>query len=271
MRMGFRRGDLLTLKIIREDESVWKKECHNDFAHITLKRETYEPGDKIVVETKQVGQYLMVQLDSTLSESLIYIRGNEWKFEIPFSEKLRAAYHPNAFLGDRHYIYVRKATNQEIYSRRNLALNSHDQKELNGAYPHAFANVETRGESVFFAKNAIDGIYANKDHGKYPFQSWGINQQEDAEFLIDFGRKVIIDEVAITLRADFPHDSFWISGKLKTDDNLHQLQFHKTADKQVFLLPKQVTQKIKLYDLIKNEDESPFPALSQIEIWGYNV
>lgn len=54
-------------------------------------------------------------------------------------------------------------------------------------YPHATANVETRGESVFAAKNAIDGVRANRSHGEWPYESWGINMQDDAAMKLDFG------------------------------------------------------------------------------------
>lgn len=38
----------------------------------------------------------------------------------------------------------------------------------------------TRGESVFAAQNAIDGITVNTCHGEWLYQSWGINMQEDS-------------------------------------------------------------------------------------------
>lgn len=62
-------------------------------------------------------------------------------------------------------------------------------------FPHASANVETRGELAFFAKNAIDGKSANRSHGSYPFQSWGINQQADAALTVAFGRRISIDRL----------------------------------------------------------------------------
>ena len=37
----------------------------------------------------------------------------------------------------------------------------------------------------------------------------GINQNEDAKITIDFGREVEIDKLALVLRGDYPHDSFW--------------------------------------------------------------
>ena len=49
----------------------------------------------------------------------------------------------------------------------------------------ASANVETRGESVFAARNAIDGVKANRSHGAWPFESWGINRQDDAQLTLE--------------------------------------------------------------------------------------
>ena len=47
------------------------------------------------------------------------------------------------------------------------------------------ANVETRGEAVFAARNAIDGIYENDAHGIWPYQSWGINRDPNAALTLD--------------------------------------------------------------------------------------
>ena len=66
-------------------------------------------------------------------------------------------------------------------------------------FPHAVANVETRGESVFAAQNAIDGNTSSNSHGDWPYESWGINRQDDATLRILFGRKVKIDRVILYL------------------------------------------------------------------------
>ena len=67
------------------------------------------------------------------------------------------------------------------------------------------------GEAVFAARNAIDGVTANLSHGKWPYESWGINQQDDAQMTLDFGRPVDIDKIVLYTRADFPHDNWWES------------------------------------------------------------
>ena len=89
-------------------------------------------------------------------------------------------------------------------ARRNLAFNCYDEHGDTGFYPHASANVETRGEAVFAARNAIDGIFENSAHGEYPYQSWGINRDPNAALTLDFGREVLLDELRITERQISP-------------------------------------------------------------------
>ena len=64
-----------------------------------------------------------------------------------------------------------------VYARRNLALNPLDQRGNTGMRPHACANVETRNEALFAARNAVDGIHANLRHYPYPaltqVEAWG--------------------------------------------------------------------------------------------------
>ena len=93
-----------------------------------------------------------------------------------------------------------------------------DQHGGENCFPHASANVETRGESVFAAMNAIDGVIAPESHGNWPYQSWGINRREDACWRLDFGRTVVTDRIVVHLRADFPHDNWWNQGKLTFSD-----------------------------------------------------
>ena len=88
-------------------------------------------------------------------------------------------------------------------------MNVNDTHENTTCFPHAFANVETRGEAVFAAKNAIDGVTANECHGESPYDSWGINRNPDAEMTLDFGREVEVDRIILYIRADFPHDNWW--------------------------------------------------------------
>lgn len=242
------------------------------FVHLSAWDMNYNEGDKIIIETDTPGSYLMVKLDETLEESFIYLSGTKWTYTISFNENRTQARPEFRFIGGRHYISARVATKEEIASYRNLALNPHDTKDFTGAYPHAHANVETRNDATFFACNAIDGVFANHSHGLYPFQSWGINQQEDAALTIDFGRKVTIDKVGITLRADFPHDSTWNRVSIKFSDGSKEVfALQKTHLTQVFPIESRTVTSVIFGELVKSLDPSPFPALTQLELYGNNV
>lgn len=139
-------------------------------------------------------------------------------------------------------------------------------------YPHATANVETRGEAVFAAQNAIDGVTANKSHGEWPYASWGINMQDDAQITIDFGRTVVIDRLVMYTRADFPHDNWWTQVSFTFSDGS---SFDWELEKQILphertFAPKQITS-LTMHDMKKADDPSPFPALTQLEVYGHEA
>ena len=243
-----------------------------DLVYLATQVMPIQSGDKICVKVEKGEVYLFVKLDETLNETLIYLKDKEWIYQPLFSLNGLEASPEFSFKSQRHYMQVRVAKDFEINAYRNLAWNTHDQKEESGAYPHAYANVETRNDSTFFAKNAIDGIFANNSHGSYPYQSWGINRQKDAALTIDFGRDVKLDKIGLTLRADFPHDSYWEHVSITFDSGYKLiLDLNKDNRPQYFDIPNIVTSKIVLDNLIKSDkDDSPFPALTQIECFGVN-
>ena len=256
----------------QEKGSIPARMTGTQMAFIATQDLNYEPGDFVRVTTGKPGMYIVARLDETLCETLVYLKNNIWEYAVPLAESDRKSIPAMAFAGNTHYLCVRYAKDCEVKQYRNLALNPHDQKESTGAYPHASANVETRNESIFFAKNAIDGIYANNDHGRYPYQSWGINRDPNAKLTIDFGRKVRIDAVGFVLRADFPHDSYWRQVSLRFDDgSSHTFETVKTGDIQTFSFAPVTTGYVVFENLIKADDESPFPALTQIELYGTEV
>lgn len=228
---------------------------------------TYAEGDQIVLTASEHPVHLFWQVDDALGSSLCYLT-KDMTYPIPFGEKKRV-YSPNAFAGERHFLFAEVAEDFQIHTYRNLAVNVADQHRVEGCYPHADANVETRGESVFEAKNAIDGVCGNHGHGNWPFASWGINRDPNACMKLDFGRSVEIDRLGIRLRADFPHDSYWTQGTVTfSDGSVEVLQFRKTDRCQYFAIAPRTVQWLTFDKLIKAEDESPFPALTQIEVYG---
>lgn len=232
----------------------------------------YCPGDRIALEINTPGRYCWVQFEDSMPEALVYIQKREINFHIPFAEQA-ITYSPKSFTGDRHVIRARLAEPWEIATRRNLAFNPYDEHGDTGFFPHASANVETRGEAVFAARNAIDGIFENSSHGEYPYQSWGINRDPNAELHLDFGRPVVLDELRLTLRGDYPHDNYWTCATVEFSDE-ERMTLSLTNDRapQRFPLPapKTVTGLV-LKELIQAEGPSPFPALTQIEAWGRDL
>lgn len=165
--------------------------------------------------------------------------------------------------------YLLKPTDFEREAVRNLARNRYDYHDNTGCFPHAKANVETRGESVFAARNAIDGVIYPSCHGRYPFESWGINRDPNACWELDFGRPVRAETLILTTRADFPHDAWWTQARLTLSTGEERiLPLSKTAEGQLFDLNGVVITGLKLDQLIKADDPSPFPALTQVEVFG---
>ena len=242
--------------------------CDADTAVSLVYTNEYHPGDRVALEIDHPGQYCVIQFEDTMPEALVYVVKREINFHIPFGEQA-ITYSPKSFAGSRHVIRARLALPEEIAARRNLAFNCYDEHGDTGFYPHASANVETRGEAVFAARNAIDGIYENDAHGIWPYQSWGINRDPNAALTLDFGRPVTIDELRLTLRADFPHDAWWTQATVEFDDGSREvLELKKSAAPQCFAIAPRTVKSLKLFELIKAEDPSPFPALTQIEAWG---
>ena len=231
----------------------------------------YSEGDCILVESENPGVHLILQLDDTLPPVLAYLREKVFRYRIPFGEN-RISYSPRAFLGKSHLLSVRLAGKDEILCRRNLALNPLDSHENSSLFPHASANVETRGEAVFAARNAIDGLKASHFHGEWPYTSWGINRDPTAELKLEFGRTVQIDRAVFYLRADFPHDAWWESTVLHfSDGSSVTAKLEKTdAAQPISFEPKQVEWAV-LDSLIKADDPSPFPALTQLEFYGRDI
>ena len=56
---------------------------------------------------------------------------------------------------------------------------------------------------------------------------------------------------------------------MEFDDGSREVQTRKkSAAPQCFALAPRTVKSLKLFELIKAEDPSPFPALTQIEDWG---
>lgn len=227
----------------------------------------YEEGDRIGLEVSEIPAFYWLQLDDAKGGSLVYLTGNV-DYVIPFGEK-RINLSPKVFHGKKHLLSVRKARPFEYQGYRNLSKNVNDQHGAANCFPHASANVETRGESVFAAMNAIDGVTVTSCHGEWPYESWGINQRADAVWKLDFGRMVEVDRIIFYSRADFPHDNWWRKGSVTfSDGSTMVLDLKKIGTSQEFTFEKKKISWLELGDLIKSEEPSPFPALVQLEVYG---
>ncbi len=261
---------ILTIKVLKADGNTKAVSRGEDEVYCAFFGE-YEEGDRVVFECGEKDRYVFLQPDDTMGECLVYITEKNIDYYVPFGEK-RISYSPKAFMGEKHYISARVANDYEIEAYRNLALNPMDQHGDTHVYPHASANVETRGESVFAARNAIDGIKANSSHGEWPYESWGINMQDDATIKVEFGRMVEIDKIKIYTRADFPHDNWWKNITISfSDGSKMECKLIKTDKGQEITFEPKKIEWVELEKLIKSDEESPFPALSQIEIYGFNI
>lgn len=257
---------------LRVEDKAGNVICENsgeDFVDLVC-RHVYEEGDRILLQTSEKNVYLNWQVDDAMAAAFVYVKDNV-AYGIPFGEK-RNSYSPKVFMGGVHYLYAEAASEDEIAAYRNLALNPADQHCDTACFPHAEANVETRGETNFAAKNAINGVRANRSHGKWPYGSWGINMQDDAAMKVHFGRKIRTNKVVLYTRADFPHDNWWVQVTLKfSDGSSLDFELEKSVLGHVLTFPEREIEWIELCNLIKSDDPSPFPALSQIEVYGWNV
>lgn len=256
----------MNLKILNKNQEVLKEVSGKKEINFVYEKE-YQEGDSFFLEVDEVPGFYYVQFDDVKGCSLVYLTGNV-NYEIPFGEK-RANISPKVFEGNKHVLSVKKAYEEEKENYRLLSENLWDQHGEVNCYPHASANVETRGESVFAALNAIDGVKVSNSHGSWPFESWGINRQDDAEWKLEFGRPVEIDRLIVYTRADFPHDNWWEKATVEFSDGTKEiLELKKGGEAQEFKIHKENIDWIKFGELIKADDPSPFPALTQLQVYG---
>lgn len=239
----------------------------------------YQPGDKLAFTVDKVPAFYVIRVDGAMDESFVYLTRQRVEYPIPFqrSEHFhsdRLSYGPGCFDGAQHYVTLRRAKEEETKNYRNLAKNVMDQHDDVGCYPHVYANAETKGPiaPLFAAQNVIDGVLANTCHYPWPFQSWGIDQREDAEITVEFGHPVDMEELRLTTRADFPHDSWWTQGTVSFSDGTSEIvKLGKRVEPQSFPIKRSRITWLKVGRLIKADDPSPFPALTQIEVFGRNA
>ncbi len=258
---------MIALTLLAADGTVLGEARDKEAAALTVLR-AYQPGDRLVVDTDQ--RELYISVDAFLSPAYLYVPQGRFTFSFPTAAAELEPYAPQAFRGELH-TYMAAPAGELQGAYRNLALNPVAQRQFGGGYPFASANVETRDESVFFARNVIDGCLQNHSHGPWPYQSWGIGLSETAEIRLDFGREVKTDRMRLVLRADFPHDAYWRQATVTLSDGAeYTFPLEKSDQPQeiAFEHAHQVRW-MKLHHLVKQVMESPFPALTEWEVWGW--
>ena len=240
---------------------------HESEAFVCVDR-VWQPGDTIRLSG---AEHLWIRMDQAIPAGEVYLPDGAMTWAVPAGEH-RLAYPPGTFEAARHVITARRMMDAETGSRRDLARNPADLRGDTDFYPHCTANVETRNEACFCARNVIDGYRLNTFHGEWPFQSWGIGAREDAWCMLDLGRPVRAESMALTLRADFPHDAYWVSGHVVLSDGSDiAFPLAKTGDRQMISLDGRIVRWLRLERLQKSDDPSAFPALTAWEVFGTEV
>lgn len=259
---------MIQIQVTDRNNEIISEARHEREAALCLDR-VWEPGDRIVIRAPEKA-HVMMQVDASMLCGEIYLPKGTATWRIPEGEH-RLAYTPGLFEGKRHILSARLMTTEEVSSCRDLARNPLDLRGDTDFYPHCTANVETRNESVFAARNVIDGLRFNTYHGEWPFESWGIGAREDAWCLLDFGREIVAEKMALILRADFPHDAYWVSGHA-VDSNGDDVSFslEKTAERQIIDLGARRIKWLRLERMIKSDDPSAFPSLRSWEVFGFD-
>ena len=281
-------SDKVGIRVLSRDRVVAQGEDALTFGALTY---------GYTVEVRSDYAYFWVQLGENLPETLLYSPEGIWSFQIPKDD---TGYQPGVFKAAQNTVKARVATADEIREKRNLALNPYDfmyagekgvyeaptEDLINNSvveeagdvqtYPHAYANRVTENKLIFMARNAIDGVTKTGfNHNDYPYQSWGCGKNDDAEFVLYFGREVELDALALVLRADFsgspPHDTYWESVTAEFSDGSQQtLSLQKGGDKQVLDIEPVTTTSVRLKDMVRHEDANSqmWAALIELEAMG---
>ena len=259
-------GIHLTIKI-RSADGTLRHQAQGDGHCELVWYGSYEPGDHILVSS-EAKNFARIQVDTLIQPAFVYLEDGNFDFEVPFGNA-KEPYPQEAFTGPIHQLTVEAMDGPA--GRYILSENPLDIRGESHVFPHCTASIETRGESVFAARNTIDGLLIAPGHGFWPYTSWGEGEDAGAHIDIFFGRKVLADEVQIFLRADFPHDNYWQEALLTfSDGSTLPVTLQKTGLCQSIVLPKPLeTEWVRLSNLKKDSsDPSPFPALTQWRVIG---
>ncbi|MBT3202213.1 MAG: hypothetical protein HN350_20115 [Phycisphaerales bacterium] len=234
----------------------------------------YVKGDRVVV-TGAVN--VAVKVDEHYAEALLFAPKKVVDFPIPLWPVGKYAkkypHPPKAFQGEKHVITARLATAAELSAYRNLAVNPMDPRGKSPAYPHASSASEWGEAAVFSAKTAIDGfVEATGDHHSWPRQSWGPylpgGKNPPQELVVDFGRPVEIDKLAVVVRFNKRQGGYWKEATVEfSDGSSVVIKPEYNGDRQEFKIKKRVVTSMKFTKLVINK-EKKYAAFVEVEAWG---
>ena len=282
------------IEVIRDGEVVLKGTNEVEFGK-------FEEGDKIRITSEE--KFLKIKICNSIDETIVYLPEGKFEFVIPSGFDAQV-FESSTFTDEQNIITAKYVSSDELNTERNLAFNPLDYRYesevtqfdakpgtlpadsaavLNNevlAYPHAYANRVTRNEAQFYSRNAIDGINTKSGHGYYPFHSWGGGLYDDLEFVVYFGREVMVSKIAIAMRCDFSvmagkeHDTYWEEITLVFSDGTEKvINLEKSGDFQEFDLEGITTTSIRLKNLKRNKrtPSQMYAALNEMQVWGTEV
>ena len=242
----------------------------------------YETGDRVKVILPEGEKYIGFTLSAKMGESIIYCPDGVFEYVVPDTSNMVTTI-SKSYANTTNYLTARILTEDELKVKRNLALNLYDytnnpsvKSDITDQYPHITASSEwenSKGETHFYARNAIDGFTANTGHGGYPLQSWGPANSGSQWLTLDFGRGVNADELGIVIRYDVGHDTWFRSAKViatfedgTTKDQ--DITIIWTDKEQIFELDfdKPVT-KLQLNSLVPNSSGG-WAAFTEVAVYG---
>lgn len=239
----------------------------------------YQEGDRIEITQ---AEDIVVKVDRHIAEAIIFAPQKHVPdrpkaiFPIPLWQSGHHPdvypHNPKAFVGAKHVITARAATAKEVAAYRNVAVNPIDPRGTSTFFPHASSNSEWGDAAIYAARNAIDGqVEADGDHHAWPRQSWGPYLPEDhpnPELLVEFGREVEIDKIAVVVRHNENQYNHWNEATVEfSDGSKETIKIKYNGKKQEFKIRKRTVTSMRFKKLV-SENEGGYAAFIEAEAWG---
>ena len=85
---------------------------------VMVHQAAYQPGDKLVFTVDEAPAFYVIRVDGAMDEAFVYLTCQSVEYAIPFEpdnpiQADRISYGPGCFIGERHYITLRRARAEE--------------------------------------------------------------------------------------------------------------------------------------------------------------